>query len=122
MYDHLVSSFQEADVAVSGNTITGTLKFIEGGLSPAGPLSGDGYFLALKLTNIDSDATSCKVGLVPSEGTGLVEILTDPDKNLVAKITDKNTQVFTVEQSDNKGNKKTQRFYLGGLTLEEPES
>lgn len=119
MYDHLVSSFQEADVAVSGNVITGTLKFVEGGLSPAGPLSGDGYFLALKLTNIDSDATSCKVGLVPSEGTGMVEIIADPDKNLVAKITDKNTQVFTVVQSDNKGNKKTQRFYLGGLTLAE---
>lgn len=122
MYDHLVSSFQGADVAVSGNSITGTLKFIEGGLSPAGPLSGDGYFLALKLTNIDSDATSCKVGLNPSAGTGMVEIIDDPDKNLVAKITDKNTQVFIVEQSDNKGNKLTQRFYLGGLTLEDPES
>ena len=109
-------------MAVSGNSIVGTLKFVEGGLSPAGPLSGDGYFLALKLSNIDSDATSVKVGLVPSEGTGFVEIITDPDKNLVAKITDKNTQVFSVIQSDNKGNKLTQRFYLGGLTLEEPES
>lgn len=109
-------------MAVSGNSIVGTLKFIEGGLSPAGPLSGDGYFLALKITNIDSDATSVKVGLDPSQGTGLVEIIDDPDKNLVAKITDKNTQFFIVEQSDNKGNKLTQRFNLGGLTLEEPES
>ena len=122
MYDHLVSSFQDADVAVSGNAITGTLKFIEGGLSPAGPLSGDGYFLALKLSNIDADATSVKVGLSPSEGTGLVEIIDDPDKNLVAKITSNNTQIFVVEQSDNKGNKRTQKFSLAGLTLEEPES
>ena len=122
MYDHLVSSFQDADVAVSGNAITGTLKFIEGGLSPAGPLSGDGYFLALKLSNIDADATSVKVGLSPSEGTGLVEIIDDPDKNLVAKITNNNTQIFVVEQSDNKGNKRTQKFSLAGLTLEEPES
>ena len=105
---------------VSGNIITGTLKFIEGGLSPAGPLSGDGHFLALKLSNIDSDATSVKVGLVPSQGTGLVEIIDDPDKNLVAKITSKD-QVFEVVQSDNKGNKLTQHFYLHGLTLEPAE-
>lgn len=104
-------------MAVSGNSITGTLKFIEGGLSPAGPLSGDGYFLALKISNIDADATSVKVGLSPSQGTGLVEIIDDPDKNLVAKIASKD-QVFIVEQSDNKGNKFTQHFYLHGLTLE----
>ena len=104
-------------MAVSGNTIVGTLKFIEGGLSPAGPLSGDGHFLALKISNIDSDATSVKVGLDPSEGTGLVEIIEDPDKNLVAKITS-TSQKFVVVQSDNKGNKKTQRFSLAGLTLQ----
>lgn len=105
-------------MAVSGNTIVGTLKFIEGGLSPSGPLSGDGHFLALKISNIDSDATSVKVGLNPSQGTGLVEIIEDPDKNLVAKITS-TSQKFVVVQSDNKGNKKTQRFSLAGLTLEE---
>ena len=41
--DHRVSEYQGADVKVSGNSITGTLMFMEGGLSPAGPLSGDGY-------------------------------------------------------------------------------
>lgn len=121
LYDHEVSTFQDDDVAVSGNQIVGTLKFIEGGLSPAGPLSGDGHFLALKLSNIDADATSCKVGLVPSQGTGLVEIIDDPDKNLVAKITSKD-QVFEVVQSDAKGNKLTQHFYLHGLTLEPAEA
>ena len=119
-YDHDVSQLQGTDLAVSGNSIVGTLKFIEGGLSPAGPLAGDGFFLALHFT--DSDATSIKVGLDPSEGTGLVELKGDPDMCCIAKITDKNTQFFIVEQSDNKGNKLTQRFYLGGLTLEEPES
>lgn len=117
LYDHVVSSFQNADVVVSGNTITGTLKFIEGGLAESGPLSGDGHFLALKISNIDSDATSVKVGLEPSEGTGLVEIIDDPDKNLVAKITS-TSQKFVVVQSDNKGNKRKQTFNLSGLTLE----
>lgn len=119
-YDHDVSQLQGTDLAVSGNSIVGTLKFIEGGLSPAGPLAGDGYFLALHFT--DSDATSIKVGLDPSEGTGLVELKGDPDMCCIVKITDKNTQFFIVEQSDNKGNKLTQRFNLSGLTLEDPES
>ena len=104
-------------MAVSGNSIVGTLKFIEGGLAESGPLSGDGHFLALKLTNLDSDATSVKVGLEPSEGTGLVEIIDDPDKNLVAKITS-TSQKFVVVQSDNKSNKRKQTFNLSGLTLE----
>lgn len=117
LYDHEVASFQDADVAVTGNSITGTLKFVEGGLAPSGYLSGDGYFLALKLSDIDEDATSVKVGLIPSEGSGLVEIIDDPDKNLVAKITS-SSQKFIVEQSDAKGNKKTQRYNLSGLTLE----
>lgn len=118
LFDHEVSTFQGADVAVSGNSIVGTLKFVEGGLASSGPLAGDGYFLALKFSNIDSDATSCKVGLNPSQGTGLVEIINDPDKNGVFKIKDDLSQIFEVVQSDNKGNKKTQRFSLAGLTLQ----
>ena len=116
LYDHVVSSFQDADVTVSGNSIVGTLKFIEGGLAPSGPLSGDGHFLALKISNIDADATSVKVGLEPSEGTGLVEIIDDPDKNLVAKIT-ATSQKFIVVQSDGTNTRK-QSFNLSGLTLE----
>lgn len=103
-------------MAVSGNSIVGTLKFIEGGLAPSGPLSGDGHFLALKISNIDADATSVKVGLEPSEGTGLVEIIDDPDKNLVAKIT-ATSQKFVVVQSDGTNTRK-QSFNLSGLTLE----
>ena len=119
-YDHDVSELQGTDLVVSGNAIKGTLKFVSGGLSPAGPLAGDGYFLALHFS--DSDATSIKVGLNPSEGTGLVELKGDPDMCCIAKIHDKDEQCFIVEQSDNKGNKLTQRFNLSGLTLEEPES
>ena len=119
LFEHLVSSFQGADVAVSGNSIVGTLKFIEGGLAASGPLAGDGHFLALKFTNIDSDATSVKVGLDPSQGTGLVELINDPDKNGVFKIHD-NNQVFKVVQK-NATAEKVQIFSLANLVLEEAQ-
>ena len=62
----------QSDIAVSGGEVTGELKFIEGGLSPSGPLAGDGYFLALKFDNYSSGLTyaNVKVGLVPSS-TGI---------------------------------------------------
>lgn len=73
------------------------------------------------MTLADNDFTdleSVKVGFVPSEGTGLVEMIDDPDKNMVGKITNKDTQIFTVVQTAADGRKKTQRYDLSGLTLE----
>ena len=102
--------------------MNGTLKFIEGGLDPSGtgPLSGDGYFLALKWNAPAEGVTSLKVGLVPSQGTGLVEAIADTDHNMVAKITDPTSQRFYVIQSDGT-NRNTQEYSLSGLTLEEVE-
>lgn len=98
------------------------MKFIEGGLSPSGPLSGDGYFIALTLASNDfSDLESVKVGFSNSAGTGLVEIIDDPDKNLVGKITDKERQNFVIKQIAKNGQKKTQSFDLSGLIFEEGE-
>lgn len=77
------------------------MKFVEGGLAETGPLAGDGNFLAIKFTADDwSGYTSVKVGLNPSAGTGLVELIDDPDKDGVFKITDKDTQNFEVVVSD----------------------
>ena len=90
--------------------------FIEGGLCPSGYLSGDGYFLALKFSGKDPNATSFKAGLSPSEGSGLIEL--DEDMNAVFKVTDKNSQQIKVVQSDNAGHKNVQLFSLSGLTLE----
>lgn len=90
----------QENVNVVGDSIIGTLKFIEGGLAQSGPLAGDGNFLALQFTDIDPKATSVKVGLDPSQGSGLVEILTDPDRNGVFKITDSDTQKFKVVSTD----------------------
>ena len=102
----------------TNGTISGTLKFIEGGLSPAGPLAGDGYFMALNMyDNTYTGLTSVKVGLAPSEGTGLVELIDDPDKNMVIKVTNKNKQRFMIQQTN--GTKtKTQSYDLSGLKLE----
>lgn len=108
----------QSDVAVADGEITGTLAFIEGGLASSGPLSGDGYFLALKFNNFASGLTyaNVKVGLNPSQGTGLVTL--DSDKNAVMKITDKNNQKVEVIQADGKGHRNIQYFGLSGLTLD----
>ena len=120
-YGHLVSSYQE-DVEVNGDAVTGTLKFIEGGLAESGPLAGDGYFLCLKWSAPEAGVTSVKVGLVPSAGTGLVEGINDPDRDIVVKISDIVNQRFTIIQSDAAGHKNVQVFSLAGLTLEDVEA
>lgn len=99
LFNTKVSDMQ-SNVNIAGDSIIGTLKFIEGGLAQSGPLAGDGNFLALQFTDIDPKATSVRVGLDPSQGSGLVEILTDPDRNGVFKITDADTQKFKVVSTD----------------------
>ena len=110
-----VSSLQKSDVAVNGNEITGTLEYMNED-NAITQVWGYGNFLVLKFTNLDPTATSVKVGLQPSQGSGLAEIISDPDKNCVAKITDKNRQKFVVISSDGTTETK-QTFSLKGLTL-----
>ena len=91
---------------------------MEGGLSPSGPLSGDGNFLALKWSDPDENATSLKVGLVPSKGTGLVEAIDDLDRNGVFKIDNTDQQVVLISSANGKRTTK-QVFDLSGLVLED---
>ena len=116
--DKTPSDFQ-SDIAVSGGEVTGELKFIEGGLSPSGPLAGDGYFLALKYSNFASGLTyaNVKVGLVPS-ASGMALQTLDSDCDTVMKITDKDNQKIKIVQSDSAGHKNIQYLGLSGLTLE----
>ena len=116
--DKTPSDFQ-SNVAVVGDKVTGELAFMEGGLSPSGPLAGDGYFLALKYSNLASGLTyaNVKVGLEPSVGTGMVTL--DSDLDSVMKITNKDSQKLKVVQSDNAGHKNIQYFSLKDLTLED---
>ena len=112
LFGHLVSSLQD-DIEVANGAITGELKYISTGALP--DYWGPGYFLALKFTYDNATYTSVKVGLSPSEGSGLVEL--DADKNAVAKITNKDRQVFVVKAVKN-GKNITERYDLSGLTFE----
>jgi hypothetical protein len=111
----------QSDIAVNDGEVTGELKFIEGGLSPSGPLAGDGYFLALKFSNFASGLTyaNVKVGLVPSS-TSMAPVTLDSDCDVVFKITDKDSQKVKVVQSDSAGHKNVQLIGLSGLELEDP--
>ena len=107
----------QSNITINNGKVTGTLKDIENGLSPSGPLAGSGYFIALKWSNIDASATSLKVGLVPS-ATGMEpqECIDDLDHNGVFKITDKSTQVLKFILSDGE-HTEVQTLDLSGLTL-----
>lgn len=106
----------QSGVTVTGKAITGTLTKLTSGQLVTD--WGEGYFLALKFDDFSSGLTyaDVKVGLTPSEGSGLVTL--DSDKNGVFKITDKDTQKFTVVQEKAGVGKKTEYYSLAGLTLE----
>lgn len=112
MFGHKVGNIQTG-VSVIGNSITGTLKYVSTGALATD--WGAGNFLAVKFA-IPAGMTSVKVGLDPSEGTGLVEIINDPDGNGVFKITNKDTQLLVVEATDGR-NVRRQEYDLSGLTL-----
>lgn len=96
--------------------ITGTLKYLDSGALVE--TYGAGNFLALKFSDIPDTATSVKVGLDPSQGTGLVEIINDPDKNGAFKITNRFTQNFKIVTTDGT-NTTTQIFDLSRLNVQE---
>lgn len=110
----------QENVSVANGKITGTLKYYEGWAS--GPLAGPGNFLVLKLTASDWSAfDSVKCGLNPSQGTGLVEIKTDPTHNIVMKINDKERQVFEILATKD-GKQVSTTYSLAGLVLESDEA
>lgn len=103
---------QGDDIEIAGGKITGTLKYLaEGQLVTDW---GAGYFMALKFSNIDPRIKTVKVGLTPSEGSGLVAL--DEDLNGVFKVTDKDEQKFTVQITDGR-NTQTTYYDLSDLTL-----
>lgn len=105
-------SDMQTGITVTGDKITGTLKYLDEGQLVTD--WGAGNFLALKFT-VPTQATSCRVGLDPSEGSGLVEL--DSDKDGVFKITNKDTQRFVIVTTDGKYT-LTQVFDLSELTCE----
>lgn len=112
------ASQMQTGIVVADGAITGTLKFIQGGIAPSGPLAGDGNFMFLKFVDPNS-ADKVEVGLVPSAGTGFVEL--DPDMNAVFKVAGEIegvAQVLKVKTTVG-STVKVQTFDLSGLTLNE---
>ena len=68
-----------------------------------------------------SNYTSVKVGLEPSYGTGLVEIINDPDKNGVFKIADKDAQLVKVV-CRNATTETVKTYSMRDLVLESDEA
>ena len=98
-------------ITVSANRITGTLyKQTSGQIVTDW---GQGYFIGLKFTP-DSDATTTKVGLTPSAGSGMVAL--DPDNLAMFKLTDISAQRLKVV-STRTGEEKAWTFDLSDLTL-----
>ena len=112
----LASSLQTG-ITISDGAITGTLKYLSTGALATD--WGAGNFLALAFTDLDERAATVKVGLRPSQGSGLVDIVPDEEKMGVFKITDKDTQKFVIESADPSGTKTVQIFDLSGLTVED---
>lgn len=112
------ASQMQSNIVVADGAITGTLKFIEGGIAPSGPLAGDGNFMFLKFAD-PNHADKVEVGLVPTAGTGFVEL--DPDMNAVFKVAGEIggvPQVLKVRTTLG-STVKVQTFDLSGLTLEQ---
>ena len=98
----------QSKIKVEGDEITGTLKYLDTGSLV--DTYGAGNFIALKF--------SVKVGLEPSEGTGLVELINDPDKNGAFKVTNRFTQNFKIVTTDGT-HTTTQIFDLARLNVQE---
>lgn len=115
VYGAKVNTLQK-EMAVSDGAITGTLKFIQGGLAPSGYLAGDGNFMALKFVN--DGASEIKVGLIPSQGSGMVALEEDGICVFkVAGVYEGKQQVLRVEATEN-GVQRVQTFDISELTLE----
>lgn len=109
-------SAMQSNVVVADGAISGTLKFIQGGIAP-GTLSGDGNFLALQFVD-NAGADKIEVGLVPS-ATGMPLQPLDADMDAVFKVAGEIEgvpQVLKVVTTVGDIS-KTQTFDLSGLEL-----
>lgn len=106
----------QSDVAIANGNITGTLRHVDSGALARDWGPGNFIALAFAPSEADTTATTYKVGVIPSEGSGLVEL--DSDMDAVLKVTDKDAQRLVVVTSDGSGHETTQTYGLTGLTCE----
>ena len=107
----------QSDITIGTDAITGTLKYLSSGQLVTD--WGEGYFLGLDFGgDAFDDAAHIYVGLTPSAGSGLMDVINDPDRAGVFKITDKDAQSFTIMVVDSNGVPDVKHYSLAGLTLE----
>lgn len=117
LFDVDVNDMQ-SNVSFGNGKVTGTLKYLSGSNAITDDW-GEGYFLCFNMADSTwTGYTSVKVGVTPSACSGLVEIINDPDKNGVFKVSDKAQQLFTVV-STNGTQTRTKAYSLADLVLEE---
>ena len=105
----------QTSLSASGGKITGTLKYYDDATKALVQDWGEGYFIAVGFSNYSSGLTysNVEVGIVPTEGAGLVHL--DSDQDAVLKVTDK-TQRITAIQTDANGHKRQQFWTLDEIT------
>lgn len=114
-WGHTPSEFQADDISVANHVISGTLYDFDGWDS--GTLKGEGHFIALKFSGLDSSATGAKVGLVPS-ASGMDLQTLDADMDAVFKIDDRYRQYLVTQVFDDAGNFSIETYSLSGLKFE----
>lgn len=118
-----VSDIQGADVAISGNSISGTSKYLSGS-NAITDLWGEGNFIAVTFEATNWNAyDSVKVGLEPSQGSGAQELIGHlDDLDSVFKIGNDVSQKLKVV-CKKAGKPDVVKVYdLSGLELEEAEA
>jgi len=120
IYGHAVSDLQSGLVVGSAG-VRGTLKWVTSGALP--DYWGAGNFMALRVSDVDGDATSVKVGLEPSYGSGLAELIDAETGQLVdngeaaLKVSNKDAQKVVIISTDGHRTHR-QELSLLGLTCQ----
>lgn len=115
IFEVSVSDLQSGLSISADGKITGTLKYLSGDNAITN-VWGPGNFMYLKFTLPEGVTYSdVKVGIVPSEGSGLVTL--DADLDGIMKVTDKDKQMFKMRVEKN-GQIYEEGYDLSGLTCE----
>mgnify|MGYP007012486540 CR=1 FL=1 len=105
----------QSGLSVSGGKITGTLKYYDDATKALVQDWGEGYFIAVGFSNYSSGLTyaNCEVGIVPTQGAGLVHL--DSDQDAVLKVTSPDQKIVTI-QTDANGHKRATYWSLKDIT------
>lgn len=113
----------QSNVSLTGKKFSGDLKYLSGSNAITDEW-GEGNFLAITFTADNwSDYDSVKVGLEPSQSSGMIELIGHlDDLDSVFKIGNDVSQNFKIIAKKNGKATSVQTFDLSGLNLLDPEA